>query len=246
MWGQRTPPTATQLWWLNSAPPSPKTRLHLPASRANCQRAVAWGGEPRRCASISSLHGGQRRKWPSGLLPRALAPIPASQGTHGRPAQGQVLWGQTQAHWQQVSTWRGFKEGSRGSGQVRESPLAEATSWAAVAGGGKLGLAAVRQAQNTGREGRKHGPRNAEAAHPVCTCPPFAPDTISARRGTTCREVQGPAKATRSPRHPTAQPGPWDHAGSWWNRQAPFTLLSLDDCPVDAVCFPGLPEPDTG
>lgn len=129
---------------------------------------------------------------------------------------------------------------------MRESPLAEATSWAAVAGGGKLGMAAVRQAQKTGREGRKHGPQNAEAGHSVCTCPPFPPDAISARRGTTCREVQGPAKATRSPRHPTAQPGPRDHAGSWWNRQAPFTLLSLDDCPVDAVCFPGLPEPDTG
>lgn len=94
---------------------------------------------------------------------------------------------------------------------MRESPLAEATSWAAVAGGGKLGLAAVRQAQKTGREGRKHGPRNAEAAHPVCTCPPFPPDTISARRGTTCRRGTGARQGhteSSSPDCPTRSLGP--------------------------------------
>lgn len=38
----------------------PKTRLHLPGSRANCARgrSVAWGSERRCCTSIISLHRG--------------------------------------------------------------------------------------------------------------------------------------------------------------------------------------------
>lgn len=142
-------------------------------------------------------------------LPRALPTILASRGTHGRPAQGQVLLGQTQAHGRQVCTWLGFQEGSRGSGQVRTSPLAEAISWAAlagVAGAGTRGTAVVRQAQTQNEKVGKMGhrrPRPGAAMQFANTL--LSPRTPSLPKIPRIGEIQGPAKATRSPRPPTAQ-----------------------------------------